>query len=48
MTTFSISAIDMQEFERNGQKWGKFHVPNEEAAPENKNRLKHLCICYLK
>ncbi|CCK75676.1 MAG: ATP-dependent zinc protease [Oleispira antarctica] len=35
-TTSSINAIDIQKFERDGKKWVKFHVSDEETAPENR------------
>ncbi|MFV0575100.1 MAG: ATP-dependent zinc protease [Vibrio sp.] len=34
-TTSSINAVDMQEFERNGKKWVKFHI-SDETAPEDR------------
>ncbi len=33
-TTSSLNAIDMQEFERNGQKWVKFHLSDDTIAKE--------------
>jgi hypothetical protein len=35
-TTSSINAVDIQKFERDGKKWVKFHVSEEETAPENR------------
>ncbi len=35
-TTSSINAVDLQEFERDGKKWVKFHVSQEQAAAEDR------------
>jgi hypothetical protein len=35
-TTSSINAVDMQKFERDGKKWVKFHVSDEQTAPEDR------------
>jgi hypothetical protein len=35
-TTSSINAVDIQKFERDGKKWVKFHVSDEETVPKNR------------
>ncbi|WP_105902774.1 ATP-dependent zinc protease family protein [Vibrio gangliei] len=46
-TTSSINAVDLQEFERNGQKWVKFHI-SDETAPEDRKWVEAPIIKHVK
>ena len=47
-TTSSINAIDMQEFERNGKKWIKFHVSDDETLVEDQKWVEAPIIRHVK
>jgi hypothetical protein len=47
-TTSSINAMDIQKFERNGKKWIKFHVSDEETALENRKWIEAPIIRHVK
>lgn len=46
-TTSSINAVDLQEFERNGKKWVKFHI-SDETAPEDRKWVEAPIIRHVK
>ncbi|WP_086984514.1 ATP-dependent zinc protease family protein [Vibrio aphrogenes] len=46
-TTSSINAIDLQEFERNGKKWVKFHIADN-RAPEDRLWIEAPIIKHVK
>jgi hypothetical protein len=47
-TTSSINAVDMQNFERDGKKWIKFHVPDEQTAPIDRKWIEAPIVRYVK
>lgn len=47
-TTSSINAIDMQEFERNGKKWIKFHVSGDETLDDEQKWVEAPIIRHVK
>lgn len=47
-TTSSINAIDMQKFERNGKRWVKFHVSNDETANEDRKWVEAPIVRHVK
>jgi hypothetical protein len=47
-TTSAINAVDMAYFERDGKKWIKFHVSDEQTAPENQLWLEAPITRYVK
>lgn len=47
-TTSSINAIDIQEFERNGEKWVKFHVSDDETAEEDQKWVEAPVVRFVK
>lgn len=46
--TSSINAIDMQKFERNGKKWVKFHVSDDETAMQDRQWIESRIIRHVK
>lgn len=46
-TTSSINAVDLQEFERNGKKWVKFHI-SDETAPEDRKWVEAPIVRHVK
>jgi hypothetical protein len=47
-TTSSINAVDMQNFERDGKKWIKFHVSDEQTAPIDRKWIEAPIVRYVK
>lgn len=47
-TTSSINAVDMQKFERDSKKWVKFHVSDEQTAPEDRKWIEAPIIRHVK
>lgn len=47
-TTSSINAIDMQEFERDGKKWIKFHVSDEETPIKDQKWVEAPIVRHVK
>lgn len=46
--TSSINAIDMQKFERDGKKWVRFHVSDEEVAVEQRKWIESPIVRHVK
>lgn len=46
--TSSINAIDMQKFERDGKKWVRFHVSDDEVAVEQRKWIESPIIRHVK
>ncbi|MGO2343027.1 ATP-dependent zinc protease family protein [Vibrio litoralis] len=46
-TTSSINAVDLQEFERNGKKWVKFHI-SDQTAPEDRKWVEAPIVRHVK
>lgn len=46
-TTSSINAVDLQEFERNGKKWVKFHI-SDETKPEDRKWVEAPIVRHVK
>jgi hypothetical protein len=47
-TTSSINAVDMQNFERDGKKWIKFHVSDEQTDPIDRKWIEAPIVRYVK
>ncbi|MDN3682386.1 ATP-dependent zinc protease [Vibrio tapetis subsp. quintayensis] len=47
-TTSSINAIDIQEFERNGKTWVKFHIKDDSAAADEMHWIEAPVVRYVK
>ena len=47
-TTSSINAIDMQKFERDGKKWVKFHVSDDETATKDRKWVEAPVVRHVK
>lgn len=47
-TTSSLNAVDIEEFEREGKKWVKFHIKESSADIEGKNMVEAPIIRYAK
>ena len=47
-TTSSINAIDMQKFERDGKKWVKFHVSDDETAINDRKWVEAPIVRHVK
>jgi len=47
-TTSSINAIDMQKFERDGKKWVKFHVSDDETATKDRKWVEAPIVRHVK
>lgn len=47
-TTSSINAIDMQEFERNGKKWVKFHISDKEIEDKDRKWVEAPIVRHVK
>ncbi|OEF24826.1 ATP-dependent zinc protease family protein [Vibrio rumoiensis] len=47
-TTSSINAVDMQEFERNGKKWVKFHVSDNETEAKDRKWVEAPIVRHVK
>jgi hypothetical protein len=47
-TTSSINAIDMQKFERDGKKWVKFHVSDDQTATEDRKWVEAPIVRHVK
>ncbi len=46
--TSSINAVDMQKFERNGKKWVKFHVSDDETAMQDRQWIESRIVRHVK
>lgn len=46
--TSSINAVDMQKFERNGRRWVKFHVSDDETPAEERKWIESPIIRHVK
>lgn len=47
-TTSSINAIDIQEFERNGKTWVKFHIKDDSTAADEMHWIEAPVVRYVK
>lgn len=47
-TTSSINAIDIQEFERNGKTWVKFHIKDDSTAADEMHWIESPVVRYVK
>ncbi len=47
-TTSSINAIDIQEFERNGKTWVKFHIKDDSTAADKMHWIEAPVVRYVK
>lgn len=46
--TSSINAVDMQKFERDGKKWVRFHVSDDEVAVEDRKWIESPIVRHVK
>lgn len=46
--TSSLNAIDIQEFERNGKNWARFHLSDKNIAPEDRKWIEAPIIRHIK